>query len=410
MRILAAIALIFWIQGCGPSSLHETSLSEGQETQAACFAQEDTRLCLPHIGRGERIFALVGRDDAAAMQRLSAHLIEAMGESRASAAKLNDGFTKAEDEARRLHPEFDLYDVSAFFPVAVRNNLNRLKNFSGPNCFATALMASGLLEEDELLYVGLDELQLYFDHYFAKVSEPRFGDIIHYDVQGSKDHAAFYVLDGLVFHKKGYRKGYGYRMTELTKVFVADPFEWRPSPFDSHQPKDDASFGEKPKRYYRRLAPDAVAPSPTPSPKEAAAVAVVNHIDAQMKHSAPHWSVHKDMGTMMESAIRGLVDELAFLKNSAAFDAKLAYERLRSLESQAFQSIDDSLYTSPRADEAEINEKYCIPDNEFLSGLLTKYYVYRHGAQPDANALGKMMADVNSIERKTCRFKWGEDW
>src|SRR5690606_29635054 len=134
-------------------------LAEGQETQAACFAQEGARLCIPHITRGTRIFALVGRNDAAAVQRLTTHLVEAMGAVGAVATKLDTDFTKAEEEARTLHPDEDLYDVSSFFPAPVRGNVNRLKNFSGPNCFATVLMASGLLEEDELLYVGLEELE-----------------------------------------------------------------------------------------------------------------------------------------------------------------------------------------------------------------------------------------------------------
>lgn len=410
MRITVAFLLFLGLQGCGFLPASEASLSSDPQAQSSCFPQQGTQLCIPHVNRGERIFAIVNSGDATSLKNLEAHLSKNMGEVGAHANKITDGFTKAEEEARTLHPHHDLYDVSMFFPARVRSTFNRLKNFTGPNCFATSLMASGLLEEKDLLYVGPDELELYFHHYFIEVNEPRFGDVVHYDVQGSKDHTSFYLFDGLVFHKKGYRRGYGYRITELTKVFVADPFEWTPSPFDDYKANNDPSFGEKPKRYYRLRDLDSIATSPALTPQESAAVDVINHIYDQAKHSSPHWSVHNDMGIMIESAISGLITELTFLKTSPSFTAKLAYERLVSLSSQVFESIHESLFTSPRANEAKINEQYCVADTEFTRELLSKYYAYRHASPPDAAALEKMLADVRATERKSCRFKWNASW
>lgn len=410
MRILLAILSLVALSGCGWLPSSEASLAETQEKQSSCFTHELAQVCIPHVNRGERIFAVAKKDDPSSLRNLEASLVRSMGEESAVANVISDDFTKAEEEVRQLYPNHDLYDVSSFFPVAVRDNFNRFKNFSGPNCFATSLMASGLLSEKELLYVGLDELELYFSQYFTEVNEPQFGDIVHYDVNGSKDHTAFYLFNGLVFHKKGYRKGYGYRITQLTNVFVADPFEWTPSPFDDYQAKDDASFGQKPKRYYRLRSADSIIASPELSPQEAAAVDVINHIYAQATRSAPNWSVHQDMGTMIETAISGLVQEFSFLKTSPSFSAKLAYERLRSLGDQTFQSIHESLYTSPRASESKINETYCVMENEFLRELLSKFYVYRHGSKPDDKALEKMLTDVRSMDRPSCRFKWNAKW
>lgn len=408
MRTLLPILLFVFCQACGKAASDGRLLADQPApTKSLCAAHDDFQICIPHVGQGERLFALVEHGDQGALAKLSQHLAEGLGQAASVPTAIAENFTKAEEEARTLYPARDVIDISASFPEAVRQNFNRLKNFSGPNCYATALMASGLLREDELLYVGLDELQLYFEHYFTEVDQPRFGDVVLYDVKGAKDHAAFYLLDDLVFHKKGYRKGYAFRIAPLTRVFAAEPFEWKPSPVDDEQAKDDPGFGEKPKKFYRLRDPAAAS---APQGKEAAAIAVINHIAEQMKVATSRWSVPRDMGTMIEGAITALLKEFRFLAASPSFEARLAYERLHSLESQAFQVIDETLYTSDRADPDKINEQNCLVENEFLNALFKKFYFYRHQTEADAAQITKMLEETRAMDRKSCHFKFGANW
>lgn len=416
MKIYSLIAFCLICAACSPSAAidNQNSLNGGKvddtgaasvdpaKQTAACYEKSSFQICVPSINQGYRIIVPLAKGDTQAAASLDKYLRTKLPSASSSAKPtvISGELSPAETEVQKRYPQQVLYDISAYLPPFIQKQFNHLKGFSGPNCYATGLVASGVLSEDNMLYVDTSELELYLAHYFIEVSQPAFGDVVLYD---GKDHVAYYLFEDLVFHKKGYNKGYGYRIAPLTKVFAAEPYEWKPSPFDSATAIDNPTYGEKPKKYYRKLEASKIAATPNPSDKEKLAIIVVNHIFEQMKKSAPGWKVDDDMGTMIENVISGLAREFSFMEKSASFEAQLAYQRLNSLESQAFQVIEESCYASPTANADRINKEHCIVANDFVDGLLKKVFAYKNNKEASAEDLAKMQANLNAVDRTSCK-------
>lgn len=129
---------------------------------------------------------------------------------------------------------------------------NRPGEFHGPNCYNTSLIASGLWSNSKKRYVSPEEFESILKNNFKEVSNPNYGDVIVYDAKMSRGHAAFFLGDNLVFHKKSFGTHYHYRIVESDKVGVVEENEWVPGPMDdSSMQMDWPELGKKPKSYYR---------------------------------------------------------------------------------------------------------------------------------------------------------------
>ncbi len=401
------VALLAFLPGCGFYTIIASTVSEQEPRpteKVKCYDIASSQVCVPSIGQGYRVFAAL---PDSGLNGLASYLQEQTHHPVSSdlLPTVTAEFSKAEEDVRAAFPEKNIYDLTGAMPDFVQQKFNRFANFSGPNCYATALVASGVIPSEKMLHVGLDEFQEYLTQYFEEVRTPAFGDVILYDVQGSKDHAAFYLFNDLVFHKKGFLKGYGYRITTLEGVFAADPFEWRPGRFDDLQSTPNPDFGKKPKKFFRRLAADRLPTAGTLTAQEKQAVELIAFIRAETLKSAPEWDVSDNMGTMIESVVSDLRRQLDWLKKSPNFTARIAYEELRSLESQLFQSIEEELFSSQTANAEKINAEHCLPENAFVNELVKKSFALMKNREATQDEVTAILGQMAAVDRKSCRIE-----
>lgn len=146
-------------------------------------------------------------------------------------------------ESLSSHPRFN---------GAISLLFNRPGEFHGPNCYNTSLIASGLWSNSKKRYVSPEEFESLLKNNFREVSIPNYGDVIVYDAKMSRGHAAYYLGDNLVFHKKSFGTHYHYRITESDKVGVVEENEWTPGPMDdSSMQMNWPELGKLSKNYYR---------------------------------------------------------------------------------------------------------------------------------------------------------------
>ena len=99
------------------------------------------------------------------------------------------------DSSEKLtsHPRFEGF---------IQEMFNRPGEIHGPNCYNTALIANGYFSKLQKRYVSPEEFEEILKSNFVKVTTPVYQDIIVFDAKSSRGHAAFYLGDELIFHKK----------------------------------------------------------------------------------------------------------------------------------------------------------------------------------------------------------------
>lgn len=275
--------------------------------------------------------------------------------------------------------------------------LNKNANFSGPNCYQAALLSAGALNPEDVRYISPEEFEAILSLHFKKVESPAPGDVVVYEANFGRGHAAFLLADGMVFHKKSFNKNYRYRILPLEEVGVIEADEWVPSPWEDFSPWTEINIGKTPKAYYRA---DASKLAPTPTAEEVSLKNLSAHLQAQILIDGPNWRVGKNMGLGMEVFLN---TALSHVKQTT--QNKLIVGRLTSLKDQVFMSIEETHFSNRNLSERranEIKEEICFPDNEFLDQTirLTANLFQKDPEQ----VLSLSKEKLKTIDRKKCNF------
>ncbi len=135
-----------------------------------------------------------------------------------------------------------LYRVDAFLPKIVRERTGTTVDLVGPNCYATALTASGKTGFADR-YVDKAEFRYFIARDYEAVvanAPERLGDIVVYDGHGGADageHAAALLIGGLVFHKGGFSRSFPYEIVPITGALTAMDAAYVPPREDRFFPK-----------------------------------------------------------------------------------------------------------------------------------------------------------------------------
>lgn len=339
----------------------------------AAYQVDGAEVIVPHIGCGTQLLAVLRA--GANQEALAAKLRAAFGSP--SSAKFSDvqPKSKAELELAAANPGARLVALNAFLPANVAALFNREPNFGGPNCFNAALTAAGLLEPAKLRHVGNPEAEQLLSMYFRKVpSSPlKPGDVL---VLNGGDHGVYYLGGGLIFHKKSFLKQHIYRIARLEKAYYPEPFEWKPGPFDSGSPFNDADEIDKTEAWRPTGASYGFGQA---SAEEAAKAEAIIFLTENIERQAPRWALAKELGYFTERLLENLVSDWSALGRSPNPVLKAYYHRLESLRDQANQSIEVELLSSPHAqgNAYEILKGVWLPRNAYsreLAGRLLKLY------------------------------------
>jgi hypothetical protein len=245
------------------------------------------------------------------------------------------------------------------WPMAIWKLFNQSANYSGPNCYNAVLVATEVFPIKAIRYVAPSEFESWLLHYFDQVDSPLLGDIVVYEAQGPRGHAAFYLGDDLVFHKKSYPKGFLYRITKMEDVGLVELNEWMPGRFDTIIGGLDEGIGKTPKAFYRRKK---IAESYKYNKTETLWQRLLELVETELVHTGPNWSVGKQMGLLVENTLVRL--------HQLAKEQKLhphLVAKLESLKDQVFQSLEENYYAEVRSQRRidEINAEICYPKSSF---------------------------------------------
>ncbi len=385
LRCTLSLSLILTtiITACGTS---HPSVPLASPDSHACYSVSEFKLCVPHPGKGRDIIAKTNLDQT----QLAAALLKWTGYAATQPPKLVESIGGE-----------TTYVVTQMFPSFIAETFNTQTNFSGPNCYNTALLASGGLERSEVRYVSLAEFDQILAMQYTSIDEKeaRFGDVLVYDAKFSREHAALYLGDGLIFQKKAIQKGYGYRIAKIDAAYDPEPGEWEPSPFKLLLTPPDTAAIMAPRAFYRRNSvPTALPVGPITS--------IINRFNAGVLKSAPYWSIHKDLGMIIESISSTLRREFRNLKDSKISTDRLAIARLESLSDQIFLSIDETLYSTPfgATRNVSLKEQFCYDESsQFLAGLAADVTaLYRPEAAITSAEWQAVLAKMKTYDRSKC--------
>jgi hypothetical protein len=263
--------------------------------------------------------------------------------------------------------------------------------FDGPDCFNTALLATGVLPFEDVRYVDSEEFEFLLSRYFDPVKgKPQIGDLVLYGASDSRDHAAVYIGDGRVFHKKDWHGAYEYRVVGIDRVSAHDPGDDRPRrPEDKIPSWDQAAVRDR--AYFRRK------PSPAPleiPPELVPTEQVLSYVHGAVLESGPRWKVGETLGIVTENLMGSIWSRLS--EESASGPAETALTVLaKSLVFQLEQSIDAEHFRSiyAQANPEPIRREIYFKDNEFLRKLI-RLVGEMEGVEPDVDGvIARLEAD-----------------
>ncbi len=371
----------------------------------ALYAQENYRcysqLCIPQIDQGNNLFSpLHNQQD---QEDLNSMLRQKMGIS--SSKELNFEWlapqSAAEKEAKEDTQAY-LLNLAPFFPEFVGTSFNSYANFSGPNCYNTALLSSGILPSKEVRYVSLREFEQFLETFYIEHKEVKARDIVLFDAKSTRSHAAFYLYDGLIFHKKGYTKKYNYRIVPLQNVDKVEEGEWVPGPMDDIRYPLDEKLNEKPMAFFA-LKKELPNIKKDLSKDETNFIHAISYITDQLLQNAANWKVGKEMGVISEDVLSDLGQYFYTYSRSEKALLKLFYARIESLRDQINLSIRESHFSSRFAREDKIYPEICFKDNKYLRGLIAKLMTLFDKTKSQEN-FEQVMKDLQATDTKACRF------
>ena len=377
-----------------------------------CYPMDDFSLCIPSISYGQNIMVITVLSD----QQLDAKLREWVGPALRNGARPLL-LTRASDKekaaaalmAQAAESGQKVFAIGSYFPAFVEASFNSASNFSGPNCYNTALIASGGMSPETRRIVTLDEFTTIVAEKYELVSEgaARFGDIVLYDAKFSKEHAALFLSRGLIFQKKGFKKGFGYRIKAIDAAYESEENEWAPSPLDDERYDNSPAVIHAPRAFYRLKAVEGSRSPSSLDGQEAKLVQLINFIEKNVVSEAQTWKLHSSLGVMMEGVVAELKKALLSLKTSPTYEARLAYGRLLSLNDQIYMSIDEALFSSPyaRTREKTLFEANCYNEQAPFLRLFAAELAMVYRASPLSDAEYKILLEkLRSFDRKACRI------
>ena len=382
--VLSSITLT---PACGHSrGSNATATVELSNATHACYQLANFELCVPHPGRDRAIVA---------RSHMSAEEIKV-------AVTKFSGVTESNTLPNALGP--DTYDVTSLFPSFIASHFNTLANFSGPNCYNTALLATGGLPQEDRRYVSQEEFDLILSQQYEEITpdQAKFGDVLVYDARGSREHVAVYLGQNLIFHKKGVLKGYGYRITAIDNAYEYEPGEWTESPIKMLLLPADNGVIAAPRAYYRLREKSSSMQSNHPVAR------LIEQSRLDLLEAGPNWRVHKDFGIISEgiyAQIKKYIDGQIFedpnLKNFLS-------ARLTSLKDQIYLSIDEALFQTPRGmtRRDEIIGEFCFSEssptlNRLIDGIALSY---RPETPLTADDHTKLFQTFSSYDKSRCQL------
>lgn len=233
---------------------------------------------------------------------------------------------------------------------------NRPGDFHGPNCYNTALIASGVMKNDQIRYVSPEEFEAILKTHFSLVNQGQSGDVVVMDARASRGHAALYLGDNLIFHKKSYGTQYHYRITSLELAGVVEKNEWIPSPIEgSINQFVWPELGKLPTAYYRPMKKNiSLAPK---------YINEMKLLDQQLTQDLGQWAIAKKWGIV---GLHMLEDYLHRVKPSAD---PITVGMLISFKDQLSLYFDELHYKKSRSYE-RTTEDICLPQDSQNLGII----------------------------------------
>jgi hypothetical protein len=389
------------------NSASASSATPAPQELFACYPKAGYEVCVPSIGKGTRILVRGLNTSGPTLgekEELEKTLASRLGlKSRSSSLKeVTSPQGEAEEALMKSESGRRLFDATAYLPIFSQTTFNTFVNYSGPNCYHTALATTGILNGSKPRHVGRDEFEVYLKTHFERVPSPQPGDLVVYNEEGSHDHVSFLWMDGLVFHKKGFKRGYGYRLTEMDLAYAAEPFEWR-APDDSTLPMTPGRKVTRGKEFFRVRG--NVPKTPPTDQEQAMIVATDKFLESTMKYIRER-NLADNLGTMTEFMANDLKRLFKPLEKSQSLEGQLAYARLTSQSDQIFAAIEETLYTSPFAEPHRINERFCFHDNQPTREIFEAFYFYFHKRVPTSQDLDLVYKNkLSTVSKKDCRIR-----
>lgn len=279
------------------------------------------------------------------------------------------------------HPHFNSFIQSYF---------NRPGNFHGPNCYNTALIASGLFNQDKTRYVSPEEFEALIRNNFSRVASPAFKDIVVFDSNSSRGHAAFYLGDEIVFHKKSFGTQYHYRIVDINAVGVVEENEWIPGPMDdSSSQMNWPELGKLSREYYRIKHSKLPMLDKNLGP-------LIEQIEKDLTQDLKTWAIGRKWGMVGEYFLQEL---LSYAKNNNANAYTIAL--LTSLKDQVFIMLEEVYFKNRSA--GSVLEDICIPENsdQFFSHLEKLGKILKR----DQAKINSASARLKNQDLSTCRLR-----
>lgn len=250
------------------------------------------------------------------------------------------------------HPLFDGI-IQKFF--------NNPGSFHGPNCYNTALIASGAFLPLELRYVSPEEFSVLLSTNFNRVSSPEYKDVVVFDAKSSRSHAGLYLGDELIFHKKSFRTHYHYRITDIKNVGVVEENEWVPGPSDASSDQMKwPDLGSLPLEYYR-------IKSKTKPKIDSRISSLILLLEKNLINDLKTWSMAKKWGVLGQY----LAEDLHKYAKSINVD-KYTESLLISFKDQIYLMLDEIYFKNRSASSAYRN--VCLPqEKDQLVTLLNEF-------------------------------------
>lgn len=279
------------------------------------------------------------------------------------------------------HPRFNGF-IQAMF--------NRPGTFHGPNCYNTSLIATGAFAQTNLRYVSPEEFEAILKASFVRVPEVAYKDILVFDAKSSRGHAAFYLGDGLIFHKKSYGTQYHYRITDFEKAGVVEENEWVPGPTqDSSLQMNWPELGKLPMEGYRRRS---VLPRLDPRLSS-----LVTRLEQAVVADAKNWGMGKKWGMTGEYFLQDLQTYAQSIKTD-----KYTEGLIISLKDQVYIMIEEVYFRSTRS-SSSVLEDICVPEQpEQIFGFIKEFGLI---LKKDSAAIQKVISTINEQVKSRCSVR-----
>ena len=279
------------------------------------------------------------------------------------------------------HPRFNGF---------IQQKFNRPGDFHGTNCYNTALISSGVYPTHRLRYVSPEEFEAVLRTHFKPVQAGQFQDLVVFDSKNSRGHAAYYLGDELIFHKKSHGTHYHYRITHLSLAGVVEENERRPGPVDDSSAQMDwPQLGNLPMTFYRLSSRQALAFDPR-------LAAYVNKLESLLLNDLKVWAIARKWGLTGEFLLEDLLQYARAIKSDPYTIGVII-----SMKDQLYTMIEEVYFKRARS-ASKVMEEICLPEQkEQLYGLVRELGKLM---QKDDQKLIEILSGLEAQDRSKCRL------